>query len=210
VLVSEVINFAENLSDEEYDNTEWFEFINACLDELTPLAKILKTKSGVSVTLTGGNGNIVISSDTDLAKAHEFVNVFFTPSGGGEVQLRKLNFADNYAKGWKETSDRIYYQNCGSVNGTSRIDYYQKLQHISTVTEDIETVSGFPSQYHILIVNYCAAKAKQREEDLDERNNLYGEYIAGKKQLAIERVRIMEPHNLPRMEAIFNGLFGGA
>ena len=195
MLVSDIIRKAELQAEESYETSDWIDFINSALDDLTSVVKLLKSKSGVEVTLTSGNGSVTISSDADLAKAHEFVNVFFTPTEGIQEQLKLLSFKDNYSKGWKVTSTDIQYQNCGSTSGTSRVDYYQKLQHVSLLTDDLATVTGLPDQYHEIVVLFCVARSQAKEEELNDKQDVYNEYLGKKNSMAIDRIWMMEPQN---------------
>jgi|GEM_PF-5679001 len=209
MLVSEVITVAKAQANEDYADARWIEFINFCLDDLTPWVKNLKTKAGVAVTLTAGNGSITISSDADIAKNHEILDVYFTPTGGLQAQLRRLYYSERQSKGWRLSSAQILFQNCGSVNGTSAVDYYESLQHVSLATDNITTVSGLPVEYHPLIINYCIAKANEKEEKLTDKNSVYVEYLRGKKQFAVARARLMEPHNLPYLLPLIDAITGG-
>ena len=195
MLVSDIIRKAELQADESYETSDWIDFINAGLDDMTPVIKLLKSKSGVVVTLSSGNGSVTISSDADLAKAHEFINVFFTPTAGVQEQLKLLPYKDNYSKGWKLTSATIDYQNCGSSSGTSKIDYYQKLQHVSLLTDDLATVAGLPEQYHELVVLFCVARSQAKEEELSDKQDVYSEYLGKKNNMSIDRIWAMEPQN---------------
>lgn len=188
--VSDIIALAEIQSNESYDLPTWIKFINAALDDLTPIAKMLKSKSGVAVTLTDGNANISLQTDEDLAKAHEILQVYFTPTSGTKRQLRKLSVHDTYSEGWTVDSAYLNVQNAGSVNGTLSVNYYEKLQHVAAA----EDTPDLPEQYHNLLVLFVCAKSQQTEEELEDKNDFYAEYLTGKMNFAAERLRIMEPH----------------
>ena len=192
MLVSEIIERAQTQAEEVYDPTTWIQFINLALDDLTPVIKMLTTKDGIAVALTEGNGEIAIASDADLAKAHEFLNVYFKPTGGSLEQLKgPLPLSNTYTKGWKQTAIQILFQNCGAVNGTARVDYYKKLNHVTSIGDTPE----LPDQYHNLLILYACAKAQQKEEELNDKNDFYAEYLASKKNMAIDRIWMMEPQN---------------
>ena len=93
--VAEIVALAQLQSEESYDDPTWINYINACLNDLTPIMKLLNTKSNITVSLTNGNGSISISNDEDLAKAASFLNVYFAPNSGKFDQLRRLPISDN-------------------------------------------------------------------------------------------------------------------
>lgn len=188
--VAEIIAAAQLQAEEVYDDPTWISYINMALDDLTPVAKVLKKKENISVTLTGGQGTITIATDQDLSQAHEFLNVF-----ANNEMLRRLPVTDNVSKGWKLLAGEILLQGLSGTSATCRVDYYQRLKHVSSLSDDIETISGLPAQYHHLIVLYCAAKSQQKEEELNDKNDFYSEYMLGKRQLAIDRIWEVEPHN---------------
>lgn len=188
--VAEIIALAQQQAEEVYDDPTWISYINACLDDLTPVAKVLKSRDGLTVNLTNGSGVIDILADTELKKAHEILYVY----AGGNM-LRRLPVTDNVSQGYKVYADKIILQGLNGTSTTCRIDYYQKLQHVSSLADDLETVSGLPSQYHNLIVLYCCAKSQQKEEELNDKVDFYNEYMLGKQQMAIERMWQMEPQN---------------
>lgn len=194
--VADVIALAEIQSEEVYDSPVWIKYINAALDDLTPVVKLLKSTSK-AVTVTAGSATIAYTSDTDLSKAHEFISAFFSPDGANPRQLRRLPLNDNVSEGWKQTDGDLLFQGLGTAaaGDSVRMDYYRKLQYVSTLSDDLHTVAGLPGQYHNLVVSYCVAKAKQREEELNSKNDSYSEYMMGKSQLAIDRIWQMEPQN---------------
>ncbi len=197
--VTEIIAMAQLQSEEVYDDATWIKYINACLYDLTPVIKLLNTKANIVATLTSGSCDISISADQDLAKAASFLYAYFTPAAGVSEQLRRLPISDNVSRGWKQTQTTISLQNCGSDSGTLRLDYYKALQPVSKTSDDLLTVSGLPEQYHHMVVLYCVAKSQQKEEELDDANNAYSEYMLGKKQLTYDRMWEMEPHMRRRL-----------
>jgi len=188
--VADIIALAEIQTNESYDDLTWIKFINAALDDLTPIAKILKSKANIALTLTSGAGTIVLASDADLVKAHEILQVYFTPTAGVKKQLRKLPVHDTYSEGWVIDSINLNVQNAGAVNGAIAVNYYEKLQPVTALAD----VPDLPVQYHNLIVLYVCAKSQQLEEELSDKNDFYNEYSAGKMVFASDRLRIMEPH----------------
>lgn len=194
--VADVIAFAEIQGEEVYDSPTWIKYINAALDDLTAVIKSLRS-TDKAVTITAGGASITYTTDADLGKAHEFISAFFSPAGVNTRQLRRLPLNDNVSEGWKQTDVSLLFQGLGAAaaGDSVRMDYYRKLQHVSTLSDDLHTVAGLPGQYHNLVVAYCVAKAKQREEELNSKNDSYNEYMMGKSQLALDRIWQMEPQN---------------
>ena len=189
--VVEIITKAQFLSDEEYDNAEWIKLINACLDDLTPVAKMLTTKENINLAVVDGGASLSIASDPDLARAYEIRNIFFTPVDGSTRELKRRALADNYSPGWKQTADKLLFQGLGDNSGTIRVDYYKRLTHVANIND----IPELPVVYHELIVLYLCAKAQQKEEELDDKNDFYAEYLRGKQNMALERIWQMEPEN---------------
>ena len=188
--VAEIIAMAQLQAEEVYDDPTWISYINMALDDLTSVAKVLKKKENINVTLTNGQGTINIMTDEDLSQAHEFLNVF-----ANTEMLRRLPVTDNVSKGWKLLAGEILLQGLNGTSATCRVDYCQRLKHVTSLSDDVEAVSGLPAQYHPLIVLYCAAKSQQKEEELNDKTDFFNEYILGKRQLAIDRIWEMEPAN---------------
>jgi hypothetical protein len=188
--VAEIIALTQVQAEEVYDDPTWISYINMALDDLTPVAKVLRKKENLNVTLTGGQGTINVAADQDLSQAHEFLSVF-----ANSEMLRRLPVTDNVSRGWKLLTGEILLQGLSGTSATCRVDYYQRLKHVISLSDDLETVSGLPAQYHLLVVLYCAAKSQQKEEELNDKNDFYSEYLLGKRQMAVDRIWEIEPHN---------------
>lgn len=318
MLVSDVITQVELMAQEDYTDTEWIKYINAALDDLTPVAKVLESFTVPNLTIDS-NGDLTVSlTDTtrypELATAHEILSVFQTLSGGSLEQLRPIKLSDNYSKGWKLYANQVIIQQAGTADTKAKVrfDFYKKLQNVTLAADDLAetttalaapadrlavaptggsattwgykvssfdangnesavsaeattavgaaTLSGsayntltwsavasaagyrvyrttvgtsptttgliacipagtltyvdtgdyangisglsaaescvrLPSQYHQLVVLYCLAKSQQREEELNDKNDSFAEYLSGKSQMAIDRIWATEPHN---------------
>lgn len=188
--VSEVIATATLQVEEVYDDPTWITYINMALDDLTPVAKILRIKEGIVVPLTDGRGSIDIQSDPDLSQAHEILYVY-----ANNAQLRRLPPPDNVSRGFKLVAGRILLQGLSGTSATCRVDYYARLKHVSSLADDLEQVSGLPSEYHHLVVLYCCAKSQQKEEEVTDEIDFRNEYYLAKQQMAVQRIWEMEPQN---------------
>jgi len=190
MLISKIISMAETQSDESYDAADWVDRYNLCQDDLTSVAKILTTTSGIAVTVTAKAASITIANDADLITSHRILNVYYTPTitGGAEVQLRRLKPADKYSKGWKMDKDNIYLQGLGAETaGTVKVDFYKKLAHcvyVASPESYTPTTPEIPEEYHGIYISYLCGKSQQ------------GEYNAAKQLFALERIREMEPWTL--------------
>lgn len=201
MLISEIIALAEAQCDEAYTDAEWTSLVNLCLDDLTSAAKNLVPIVGKPVTVTATRASLIISSDADLAAAHEFLTVYYTPAAGTKVRLRKLSRQDNYSKGWKLAADAIALQGLGTeATGTVDLDVYKKLPHIvydSIALTFTPTTPPSPltDQYHGTIISFLCAKSQQREEEPEDEADFKAEYNLGKQIFANDRAKAVEPWN---------------
>lgn len=188
-----------------YNDSTILGYINRALDDLTPVAKMLMSKSGITLTITGGNASISISGDADLVTAHEFVDVYFTPSGGVEEWLRRLRYSDLTSRGWKRDTTAIKLQNLGAASGTARVDYYKRLANLTA----IENTPELPQEYHFLLVLFCCARIQEREGSFAFKRDFTQEYLVGKQNFAAHQIWEMEPHMRPLIQqARVIGLLG--
>ena len=188
----EIIRKAESIVEEKYTYTVWTGFILSVLSDMTGDAKILTTKTGVSVVLSGGNGEITLSSDVDLINAIEVVSVSFTPTGKRAKVLRKLSSQDRVSTGWRRQEDKIALQSLPWVAGTANVDYYKNLT--LTLSGGFH-VLNLPAKYHETVLKGVLALAMQKEEELDRKADFFGEYMMGKQKMVAERIFEMEPWN---------------
>lgn len=200
--VAEIIAMAQIQAEEVYDNPTWIGFINAALDDLTTVAKLLKRETVVSLTVTAGAASIPligVGANANLAAAQESINLYVLPTtpAGTQSQYRRLPMSDFVSAGWKMNLDAIEVQGIPPVGtvavtvATVIVDYYKKINAV-TVIADIPEI---PAQYHNLIVNYICAKSQQKEEELNDKNDFYGEYMRAKNDFALDRIWEMEPQN---------------
>lgn len=197
--VSEIIKLAETKSEETYDIDTWLGFINAALDDLTPVAKLLKTVTISDVNIVSGGAEITIA-DTDLDKAHEILTCYAAvtlPEPLPKKQLRRLTMNDQVSTGWKLTYEKLILQGMkDAAKADVTVDFYKKIPHVN-YDEDtgVDDVPELPEQYHSLIVLYACAKSQQKEEELSDKNDFFTEYLMGKNSMALDRIWEMEPQN---------------
>ncbi len=203
MLISKIISMAEAQTDESYAKSDWIDIYNMCQDELTQVAKILKTKSEIAVTVSSKTASITIANDADLAAAHKVKNIYYLPTTSPvsvETRLRRLPLEDNYSKGWKMDNDKIYLQGLGAETaGTVRADYYKKLAHcvyVSSPESYTPTTPEIPDEYHGIYVSYLCGKCQQREEEPNDKADFMSEYNQAKQIFTIDRISAMEPWTL--------------
>lgn len=200
MLVSDIIDTAQTMTDSVCDADVWIRYINMALNDLTPVAKILCNKDDVVVALTNGTGTISITDDEDLSDAYDIVNVY----AEGNL-LRRLSSADTVLTGWKCDNFKITLQKLSGDSVTCNIDYYKRLVHVTDVDNDVEKVTGLPEHYHHLVVLYCVAKAQYYEGALELLNTSVSEYVLGKNAMLTERVWAAEPNNRSLLRATIVG-----
>jgi hypothetical protein len=194
--VAEIYGVAETLTEEEYIEAEWLEMLQKVLDEMTAAAKLLKTKTGIAITLdSNGNGTITIAEDVDLKTAYKNIAVFFTPTGGVEKRLRKLNWHDEVSTGWRDDDTYIYLRNMKDSAGTVRVDYYQRLAYSEVEGDEGEYTLNLPEDYNHVVISGLCTKATQKEEDLDRKKDFEQEYMSLLAAMRIERTLKAEPWN---------------
>lgn len=212
MLVSDVIELAQIQSEEIYDDPTWMKFINSALDDLTPVAKIMSTwELAAPAVVTAGKVEVDFSSPDNqtLVGAHEVLSLYFKVTSpampaNDYMQLRRLPMNDYHSQGWKMVTNKITVQQLvkhpldATVNIAEvqlMVDLYEKLNHVTTVIQDIYVQCKLPSQYHNLLVLFACAKSQQKEEELSDKNDFYIEYLTGKRNLAMDRTWEMEPQN---------------
>lgn len=206
--VDEVIAFVEAHVEESYTEAEWIRYINAALDDLTPGVRNVASKADIALTIVDNAAEIDLTTDEDLQKAYQIISVYFTSTTppAAERFLRFLPLTDNYSEGWKMTAKTIKLQNLASTEGTARVEYFERLAHVTDGEDDL-TDCGLTPQYHNLVALYCMAKCQQKEEELEDKNDLFSEYLNGKRQMILDRLWATEPHtrkyiNKARMAAL--------
>lgn len=202
--VQALINLAQTKAEEVYDNATWITLINACLDDLTPVARLLKEASIPNIAVTNGAASIPFTNAV-LARSHEILSVFFTPTQAGATpiagasaqQMRRLGISDLFSAGWRLTTDALLLNNIpphgalAVTEGTVIVHYYKMLDHVTSLA----SVPEIAPQYHSLIALYMCAKSQQKEEELNDKNDFYMEYLRGKNSMALDRIWDAEPHS---------------
>ena len=190
--VTELIERAEYLVEERYDNDIWYNFIDDVLHDLTPAAKVVAETTD-NTTITDEEATITL---TDV---HEVINVSFKPTDGRKHVLRKLSSYDTVSTGYIRENNAVRLQGIPWSAGTTYITYYAMLER--TASGDDFTIN-LPEQYHDVLLRGVCAKAMQKEEDADRKQDFYGEYLLGKHKMLAERTYEVEPWNAQIANAI--------
>ncbi len=195
--VDEMITQAETRSEEVYDEPTWIGFINAALDDLTPVVKLLDQVTVANLTPSSGAVTIALSS-LSASPIHEFLTVYYqsTTPALSPKQLWRISLNDHISEGWKLTSTslvipKIPVSSPVSTAGSVIIDFYKKLEHVT----DGDDIPELPVEYHQLLVMYMCSLSQQKEEELEDKRDFFSEYLLGKQTMALNRIWEMEPHN---------------
>ncbi len=188
--VEEIIALVETQVEENYDFETWLGLINACLQDLTPIAKMVN----VDEKSIAGSDPETVDFGAPLDNIHEVLNVHVKPTAGVWAQFRKIPMGNNYSRGWKLVTGGIVLQGNAEA-GDVRVEYYANLEIMEGSTDEPD----LPGEYHHLIVLYLCAFSKLKEEELDNNRSYYAQYLAGKQQMAVSRIWEMEPQNRRRI-----------
>lgn len=158
MIVSEILRQVNRDIDDQYNLQDVVDWINRCLDDLTPIAK-RQASSTLDSTLT-------LPSDL-----HELLFV-----SQNNQYLKKLSMSDQYSCGFKEWGSALTLQNVDATPVT--IYYYRKPNKVATGadTPDLET------EFHDLLVYFCLGSAQFFDEDYELRPDSFGRYNARKQE----------------------------
>ncbi len=194
--VDEIIAQAETMVEESYDPSVWEDWVQAILDDLTPMAKVL-TETEVSLTITNEEATInLVSSAPTL---FELIGISLKPTGKRKQKLRKLPAYDSVSLGWIRYNTTVKLQNLPVASAKAVVEYYQKLAMTAVAAPSTDHTINLPEEYHDIVVKGICALAMQKEEEQDRKNDFYGEYTLGKRRMISERTMAMEPWNAVAM-----------
>jgi len=204
--VEEMIFQAQTRTEEIYEAEKWVGFLNAALADLTPVAKLLH-RVVIEDQEPDEDDNIIIPIEDyeELKNAHEIITVYYksTDPVRKEKKQKRVSIGDEYSRGWKQTMNELRLQGVKDSDMGDVILYvYKKIPFIEYVDDNgsmhsdtANAVPELPEQYHELIVMYMCSISQQKEEELEDKEDFYSEYLLGKRQMATERIWEMEPHN---------------
>lgn len=149
--LKEIVKQVNTDVEEEYEASTIVDWVNRCLDDLTPIAKM---EAYQSISIDGGN-SYPLPADYHRT-AELLVNDYPWPE-------RPLS--DRATTGYKKWAGKLSLQ--GSVPGSGTIDlyYYRRLVHLSTAQTDAEP--EIESEFHDLLVLYATGKLQFTEEEYD-------------------------------------------
>lgn len=193
--VQDVIELAQIQSDEVYEVDTWVHYINLALDDLTPIAKMLITKENIALAPVNGTATLPLN-ESDLGNYHEILDVFVKDDSSLYTQLRRLPSGNTFSRGWRQEANALILQNLGELTSVSaKVNFYRKLNHARPDMTGLVSEIDIPEQYVPLVVAYVCAKSQQKEEELDDKNDFYAEYLRGRNCMAMDRIWNMEPQN---------------
>lgn len=137
--------------EEEYDASTILSWVNRCLDELTPIAKM---EAYQSITIDGGNS---YPAPTDYHRSAEFL------VNGCPWSERPLS--DRTSTGYKKWAGKFSLQGSAPSSGTIDLYYYRRILHLSTDNMDAEP--EIEPEYHDLLVHYAVGMLQFTEEEYD-------------------------------------------
>ena len=183
--LDQLIEKAEIVVEESYFPEEWEQMAGTVLAELNPIAKLLETES---IAAAEGEAEILLSNLTN--NFYEILAVSYKPAGKRKRLLRKLSPFDSASTGWHQENNRIVVRGLSDLPGEIIVDGYLRLG----MTEEADSkVFNLPEKYHEIILKGVLAIAMQKEEELDRKNDFFGEYMMMKNQMQAERIQEMEP-----------------
>lgn len=183
---AELIAKAKTIVEEGYPDSTWEGMIESVLSDLNPVAKMMET---IEITPTIVDGYCEIDISSDISELYEIVIVSFKPTGKRKQTLRKLPPYDGVSLGWVRENNKIKIQNLPGT-GTVIVDYYAVL---TMTVSGGDKIFNLPEEHHDVILKGLLATVAQKEEELDRKNDFFGEYMMAKRELMAKRVQEMEP-----------------
>lgn len=156
--VNDILKQVNRDIDDQYDLGDVIDWINRCLDDLTPIAR-----RQTSTTLD--------STNTLPIDLHELLFV-----SQNNQFLKKLSISDQYSEGFKEWGNTLTLQNVDTTPLT--IYYHRKLNHVANGNDipDLET------EFHDLLILFCLGNMQFFDEDYESRPDSFNRYQARKQE----------------------------
>lgn len=214
--VQELITICKQQVEENYPDTRWVEYFNLALDDLTPVSFLKDKKEDIAVTLSNGNGTINLAT-AGITNIFEVISVSYGYGASLSFDtrkkiLRQLETNDTVSEGWKYKDGVISLQNIEAFATSINVDieYYKKLEHISYYGDLSTVIPPIPSEYHELLILFACAKSQQKEEEINDKNDFYAEYLIKKNNYALNRMWQIEPQSRRFLrQARLIGILGG-
>lgn len=177
--VAQLVEDVNNLVDENFHHTMIVGWFNEALGDLADVARL------EAITRTATQSD---QSEYTLPPDHyKTVWVFV----GGE-RLEPIDI-DSVAAGYHEWGGVLTLEPAPSTTGDPIELYYYRIPTYLSDTE-LDYIPDIPTRYHHLLVLYAAARTQQRDEDLEEKNDFYRDYLLGKQAYNRETVARVAKH----------------
>jgi hypothetical protein len=181
--LSDIIKQVNRDIDDSYANADIIDWVNRCLDELTPIAK--KEKK-TAFTITSDNSYTVPSDWHDTAL----------------VVVDKTRYAllaqeDYDNKGYRQWESNISLQN-GPDSGTVELFYYKRLTKLVNPDE----VPEIEEEFHDLLILYASAHSQYADEEPERQQDAMMRYLSRKRDYEtyrkttrrLKRVRVVDTY----------------
>jgi hypothetical protein len=155
--VNDILRQVNRDIDDQYNLLDVVDWINRCLNDLTPIAK-----RQASMSL-----NSPFTLPTNL---HELLFV-----SQNNQFLKKLSMEEYSNEGYKQWGDVLTTQNTGISHLT--IYYHRKLDKVANG----EDVPDLEEEFHDLLIYFCLGSMQFYDEDY-ERPDSFGRYQARKQE----------------------------
>jgi hypothetical protein len=156
--LSEIIRQVNRDIDDDYEASDITDWVNRCLDDLSPIAK----KQAAAVI----ESPYTLPSDLYELRFVAQNNEFLDP----------LSFEDMDSDGYKKWGDSLILQNREQSSLT--LYYYRKFNHV----ENADDIPELEDSFHDLLILFCLGNLQFTEEDYDERPDTFLRYNARKEE----------------------------
>jgi hypothetical protein len=155
--INDILRQVNRDIDDQYNLQDVIDWVNRCLDDLTPIAKRQAT------AVLNAPYTLPINTHELLFVSHH--NQF----------LKKLSIGDAYSDGYKQWGDSLTLQNLEPSPLT--IYYHRKLAKVANGDD----IPDLEEEFHDLLVYFCLGSMQFYDEDY-ERPDSFGRYQARKQE----------------------------
>lgn len=173
--LSQIIKQVNRDVDDAYSNADITDWVNRCLDELTPLAK---KEASTVLTITSTNSYDLPADLFQVAMV--LVN---------NDQYDYVPFQDRNTKGYRLWANQLFIQPnldiSEALTGEIELYYYKKFTHLVNPEE----IPELEEPFHDLLVLYASAMSQYMDSLPEKQTDALNRYYARKQEYAdyIER-----------------------
>ncbi len=180
--LSDIVTQVNGDVEEEYDATTILQWVNRCLDELTPIAK---KEAYISYPIDVLNS---YTMPTDFHKSAEFLV--------NDYPWLEKPLSDRNSTGYKKWAGKLSLQGAMPDSGTIDMYYYRRLLHVDAANMSAEP--ELEPEYHDLLVHFAVGMIQFTEEEYD-RPDAMAKYNQRKSDYEAFKVSLLPPSYI-RME----------